>query len=305
MANLYELLMAKERGNIKDAPNKQRIGQAPLNLRSAMKYAEGGSTEDGPAAAIARIQAMLDENRRNSAAQMAAAQAQSEPDTYKEDEVRNAKNPRDNLAKTAENLRDNFKIPPRPIDERSNPVDTSVDMEAFRRAQELAEREKRRQEEEEYYFKMRNLQNPPSLPLEDPGYDTDPGFTPMPIEAAYPPNYLDPQPTPPANVGYPLAPPPENNPGGPVQTYPQSPSLPENYPGPPLNPQPPSSGLLGQLGTMFQPTGLGQSMQGTGLGAGLGAGFPGQTMQGQSKPVAGMGQSLDSLINYLATQRKS
>jgi len=28
-------------------------------------------------------------------------------------------------------------------------------------------------------------------------------------------------------------------------------------------------------------------------------------MQGQSKPVAGMGQSLDSLINYLATQRKS
>lgn len=288
MANLYELLMAKERGNIKDAPNKQRIGQAPLNLRSAMKYAEGGSTEDGPAAAIARIQAMLDENRRNSAAQMAAAQAQSEPDTYKEDEVRNAKNPRDNLAKTEENLRDNFKIPPRPIDERSNPVDTSVDMEAFRRAQELAEKEKRRQEEEEYYFKMRNLQNPPSLPLEDPGYDTDPGFTPMPIEAAYPPNYLDPQPTPPANVGYPLAPPPENNPVGPVQTY----------------QQPPSSGLLGQLGTMFQPTGLGQSMQGTG-GTGLGAGFPGQTMQGQSKPVAGMGQSLDSLINYLATQRKS
>jgi hypothetical protein len=45
MANLYELLMSKELGNIKDAPNKQRIGRAPLNLRSAMKYAAGGITD--------------------------------------------------------------------------------------------------------------------------------------------------------------------------------------------------------------------------------------------------------------------
>jgi hypothetical protein len=302
MANLYELLMARERGNIQDAPNKQRIGQAPLNLRSAMRYAEGGSTE-GPAAAIARIQAMLDENKRNSAAQIAAAQAQSKPDTYKEDNGRTAENPRDNLAKTAENLRDNFKIPPRPIDERINPVDPGIDMDAIRRAQELAEMEKRRQEEE-YYFKMRNLE-PPSLPPQTGLDDTDPGFTPMPIAPAYPPNYFDPKPVEqPTNVGYPIGPLPENYPGAPVQTYPQSPSVPENYPGPPSNPQPPSSGLLGQLGTMFQPTGLGQSMQGTGLGASLGAGFPGQTMQGQSKPVAGMGQSLDSLINYLSTPRK-
>ena len=42
MNNLYDFLMARELGNIKDAPNKQRIGQAPLNLRSAMKYANGG-----------------------------------------------------------------------------------------------------------------------------------------------------------------------------------------------------------------------------------------------------------------------
>jgi len=37
--------MSKERGNIKDAPNKQRIGQAPLNLRSAMRYASGGISD--------------------------------------------------------------------------------------------------------------------------------------------------------------------------------------------------------------------------------------------------------------------
>jgi len=36
---------------------------------------------------------------------------------------------------------------------------------------------------------------------------------------------------------------------------------------------------------------------------GLGAGLPGQSMQGQSQG-AGMGQSLDSLINYLADYRK-
>jgi len=284
MANLYELLMARERGNIQDAPNKQRIGQVPMNLRSAMRYAEGGSTE-GPAAAIARIQAMLDENKRNSAAQMARAQLMDAagPAIYKEDE-----------SQKAENLKDNpVKNPTRPIEPTMPedpiidvmPEDPSIDMDAIRRAQQLAEMEKRRQEEE-YYFKMRNSQ-PPPLPLEDPRYGTDPGFTPMPIEAAYPPNYLDPKPTPPTNDGYPFAP------------------LPENYPGAPTNLQPPSSGLLGQLGPMFQSAGIGQA-QGTGgaglgasLGASLGAGLPGKT-----KPAAGMGQSLDSLINYLSTPRK-
>ena len=187
------------------------------------------------------------------------------------------------------------------------PEDPSIDMDAIRRAQQLAEMEKRRQEEE-YYFKMRNSQ-PPPLPLEDPRYGTDPGFTPMPIEAAYPPNYLDPKPTPPTNDGYPFAPLPENYPGAPRNDgYPFAP-LPENYPGAPTNLQPPSSGLLGQLGPMFQSAGIGQA-QGTGgaglgaslgasLGAGLGAGLPGKT-----KPAAGMGQSLDSLINYLSTPRK-
>jgi hypothetical protein len=37
--------MSKERGNIQDAPNKQRIGKAPLNLRSAMRYASGGISD--------------------------------------------------------------------------------------------------------------------------------------------------------------------------------------------------------------------------------------------------------------------
>ena len=67
MANLYELLMAKERGNVKDAPNKQRIGQAPLNLRSAMKYAVGGLTDSD-------ISAYVQANIGNPAAIAEAAQ---------------------------------------------------------------------------------------------------------------------------------------------------------------------------------------------------------------------------------------
>jgi hypothetical protein len=107
----------------------------------------------------------------------------------------------------------------------------------------------------------------------------------MPIPPVYPPNYFDPKPVEqPTNVGYPLAPPPGNMPGGPVRT----------------NPTPPSSGLLGSLGY-----GLGSGQSSTGQsGGGLGAGLPGQGMQGQIKG-AGMGQSLDSLINYLTAQRKS
>ena len=67
MANLYDLLMAKERGSIKDAPNKQRIGQAPLNLRSAMKYAVGGLTDSD-------INAYVQANIGNPAAIAEAAQ---------------------------------------------------------------------------------------------------------------------------------------------------------------------------------------------------------------------------------------
>jgi hypothetical protein len=67
MANLYELLMARERGNVEDAPNKQRIGQAPLNLRSAMKYAVGGLTDSD-------INAYVQANISNPAAIAEAAQ---------------------------------------------------------------------------------------------------------------------------------------------------------------------------------------------------------------------------------------
>ena len=135
---------------------------------------------------------------------------------------------------------------------------------------------------------MRNSQNPPSMPPFQTGYEVDPGMAPMPTEAAYPPGYFDPQPTPlPTNIGYPLTPPPPDMRGGPVQTP----------------PQPPSNELLGQLGSMFQPAG--QSIAGSSLGAGLsgslGSGLPGQSMQGQS----GTDPSLDALMKYLSTQRKS
>ena len=312
MANLYELLMARERGNIKDAPNKQRIGQAPLNLRSAMKYAVGGLTD-------ADISAYVQANIGNPEAIAKAAQqyqvtaedlaratgyspeqvktyfaSSGTSGPYREEPVPPSR-PRYEEPPPMPPVEPKYRIEPPPImqprDEDSNvkrppmPVDERSDMEAIRRAQELAEMEKRRQEEE-YYFKMRNLQ-PPSLPPQTGLNDTDPGFTPMPIAPAYPPNYFDPKPVEqPTNVGYPLAPPPNDVPGGAVRT----------------NPMPPSSGLLGSLGGY----GLGSGQSSTGqTGGGLGSGLPGQSMQGQSKPVAGMGQSLDSLINYLAAQRKS
>lgn len=303
MANLYELLMARERGNIKDAPNKQRIGQAPLNLRSAMKYAVGGLTD-------ADISAYVQANIGNPEAIAKAAQqyqvtaedlaratgyspeqvktyfaSSGTSGPYREPEFREEPVP-----PPPTEYRDRPDMPPMPpVEPRYRPeppmpVDERSDMEAIRRAQQLADMEKQRKEEE-YYFKMRNLQ-PPPLPPQTGLNDTDPGFTPMPIEAAYPPNYFDPKPTPPTNVGYPLAPPPNDVPGGAVRT----------------NPMPPSSGLLGSLGGY----GLGSGQSSTGqTGGGLGSGLPGQSMQGQSKPVAGMGQSLDSLINYLAAQRKS
>jgi len=317
MANLYELLMARERGNIKDAPNKQRIGQAPLNLRSAMKYAVGGLTD-------ADISAYVQANIGNPEAIAKAAQqyqvtaedlaratgyspeqvktyfaSSGTSGPYREEPSLPPYIPRYEEPPPMPPVEPRYRIEPPPIAQPGNedsdvkrqpmPVDERSDMEAIRRAQQLADMEKQRKEEE-YYFKMRNLQ-PPSLPPQTGLNDTDPGFTPMPIAPAYPPNYFDSKPTPPTNDGYPFAP------------------LPENYPGAPTNSQPPSSGLLGQLGPMFQSAGIGQA-QGTGgaglgaslgasLGAGLGAGLPGKT-----KPAAGMGQSLDSLINYLSTPRK-
>ena len=306
MANLYELLMARERGNIKDAPNKQRIGQAPLNLRSAMKYAVGGLTD-------ADISAYVQANIGNPEAIAKAAQqyqvtaedlaratgyspeqvktyfaSSGTSGPYREEPVPPSR-PRyeEPPPMPPEEPKYRIETPPimQPRDEDSNvkrppmPVDERYDMEAIKRAQEI-ESMKRQREAEEYYFKMRNLQNPPPLPPQ-PAYDQDPGPAPMPIEAAYPPGYFDPQPTPPTNIGYPLAPPPPNMPGGPVRT----------------NPMPPSSGLMGSLG---YGGGLGSSGQSspTQTMGGLGAGLPGQGMQGT-------GQSLDSLINYLATQRKS
>ena len=235
MANLYELLMAKERGNIKDAPNKQRIGQAPLNLRSAMKYAVGGLTDSD-------ISAYVQANIGNPAAIAEAAQQ---------------------YQVTAEDLARATGYSP---------------------------------EEVKTYFASAGVGGPyrepefreaPPLPPAQPGYRPDPlpsvGYQPpMSITPSYPPNYFDPRPVAePANMGTALAPPPPNLPGGPVRT----------------NPTPPSSGLLGSLGYGL---GAGQSSSGQAMG-GLGAGLPGQSMQGQG---ANMGQSLDSLINYLADYRK-
>lgn len=285
MANLYDLLMAKERGNIEGAPNTQRIGQAPLNLRSAMKYARGGITDSdiasyvqsniGNPAAIAeaaqQYQVTAEDlaratgyGPREIAAYFSSAGVSG---PYREPESREEPvPPPPPLPPAQPGYRQN---PPPPEEDRSN-------MEAEKRAQEI-ENMKRQREAEEYYFKMRNLQNPPTLPPQ-PAYNQDPGFAPMPIEAAYPPGYFDPQPTPPpTNIGYPLAPPPPNMQGGPVQT-------------------PPSTGLLGSLGYGGGLGSSGQSSPTQSIG-GLGAGLPGQGMQGT-------GQSLDSLINYLATQRK-
>ena len=249
MANLYELLMARELGNIKDAPNKQRIGQAPLNLRSAMKYAVGGLTD-------ADISAYVQANIGNPEAIAQAAQQ------YKV---------------TAEDLARATGY---------NPEQVKTYFASAGASGPYREPE----------FKEEPVPPPPMgyeerqpLPPMEPRYRPDPPLpieyqSPMPIAPSYPPNYFDPQPVAPANVSYPLAPPPDNMPGGPVRT----------------NPTPPSSGLLGSLGY-----GLGSGQSSTGQsGGGLGSGLPGQSMQGQSKPV-GMGQSLDSLINYLATQRKS
>lgn len=259
MANLYDLLMAKERGNIKDAPNKQRIGQAPLNLRSAMKYAVGGLTDSD-------ISAYVQANIGNPAA---IAEAAQQYQVTAEDLARAT-------GYSPEEVKTYFAAagvggPYREPESREEPVPPMPP--SYPRYEE-----------------------PPPMPPVEPRYkiepppiaqpgneDRDPGFTPMPIPPVYPPNYFDPQPVAPTNVGYPLAPPPSNMPGGPVRT----------------NPMPPSSGLLGSLGY-----GLGSGQSSTGqAGGGLGAGLPGQSMQGQSQG-AGMGQSLDSLINYLADYRK-
>ena len=262
MTNLYQLLMARELGNIKDAPNKQRIGQAPLNLRSAMKYAVGGLTD-------ADISAYVQSNIGNPEAIAKAAQQYQ---VTAEDLARAT-------GYSPEQVKTYFASagvggPYREPEFREEPVPPMPP--SYPRYEE-----------------------PPPMPPVEPRYkiepppiaqpgdeDRDPGFTPMPIPPVYPPNYFDPKPVDqPINVGYPLAPPPDNKPGGAVR----------------INPMPPSSGLLGSLGGY----GLGSGQSSTGqTGGGLGSGLPGQTMQGQSKPV-GMGQSLDSLINYLATQRKS
>jgi len=254
MANLYELLMARERGNIKDAPNKQRIGQAPLNLRSAMKYAVGGLTD-------ADISAYVQANIGNPEAIAKAAQQYQ---VTAEDLARAT-------GYSPEQVKTYFASsgtsgPYREPEFREEPVPPSTS--SYEERQPLPPVEPR--------YRPDPDDAPPMPPVYEP---------PMPIAPSYPPNYFDPQPTVPANVDYPFAPPPSNMPGGPVRT----------------NPMPPSSGLLGSLGY-----GLGSGQSSTGqTGGGLGSGLPGQTMQGQSKPVAGMGQSLDSLINYLATQRKS
>ena len=67
MPNLYNKRMSKERGNIQDAPNTQRIGQAPLNLRSAMRYAAGGISDSD-------IGSFVQQNLGNPAAIAQAAQ---------------------------------------------------------------------------------------------------------------------------------------------------------------------------------------------------------------------------------------
>jgi hypothetical protein len=262
MANLYELLMARERGNVKDAPNKQRIGQAPLNLRSAMKYAVGGLTDSD-------ISAYVQANIGNPEAIAKAAQQYQ---VTAEDLARAT-------GYSPEQVKTYFASagvggPYREPEFREEPVPSMPPS-----SPRYEEPPPMPPEEPRY------RPDPPPMPPVEPRYDPDPGFTPMPIAPVYPPNYFDPKPVEqPTNVGYPLAPPPSNMPGGAVR----------------MNPMPPSSGLLGSLGGY----GLGSGQSSTGqTGGGLGSGLPGQTMQGQSQG-AGMGQSLDSLINYLADYRK-
>ena len=255
MANLYELLMARELGNIKDAPNKQRIGQAPLNLRSAMKYAVGGLTD-------ADISAYVQANIGNPEAIAKAAQQYQ---VTAEDLARAT-------GYSPEQVKTYFASsgtsgPYREPEFREEPVPPPPT--SYEERQSLPPVE------------PRYRPDPPNMPPMPPVYQP-----PMPIAPSYPPNYFDPRPVAePADMGTALAPPPLNLPGGLVRT----------------NPTPPSSGLLGSLGYGLGSSG--QSSSGQSMG-GLGAGLPGQGMQGQSKG-AGIGQSLDSLINYLATQRKS
>ena len=274
MANLYELLMARELGNIKDAPNKQRIGQAPLNLRSAMKYAVGGLTDSaiasyvqaniGNPAAIAEAA----QQYQVTAEDLARATGYSPEEVktyfasagvsgpYREPEFREEP-PSPSSYKDLPPMppvEPRYKIEPPPIAQPGEPLPP---------------------------VEPRYRPDPPNMPPMPPVYQP-----PIPIAPSYPPNYFDPRPVAePASMGTALAPPPPNLPGGPVRT----------------NPTPPSSGLLGSLGYGLGSSG--QSSTGQSMG-GLGAGLPGQGMQGQSKG-AGIGQSLDSLINYLATQRKS
>jgi len=251
MANLYELLMAKERGNIKDAPNKQRIGQAPLNLRSAMKYAVGGLTDSD-------ISAYVQANIGNPAAIAEAAQQYqvtaedlARATGYSPQEVKTYFASAGVGGPYREPESREEPVPPPPPEYTDRPLPP---------------------------VEPRYRPDPPPMPPMPPVYEP-----PMPIAPSYPPNYFDPRPVAePAGMGTALAPPAPNLPGGPVRT----------------NPTPPSSGLLGSLGYGL---GAGQSSTGQAMG-GLGAGLPGQSMQGQG---AGMGQSLDSLINYLAAQRKS
>ena len=255
MANLYELLMARELGNIKDAPNKQRIGQAPLNLRSAMKYAVGGLTDSA-------IASYVQANIGNPAA---IAEAAQQYQVTAEDLARAT-------GYSPEEVKTYFASagvsgPYREPEFREEPVPPPPT--SYEERQPLPPVE------------PRYRPDPPNMPPMPPVYQP-----PIPIAPSYPPNYFDPRPVAePASMGTALAPPPPNLPGGPVRT----------------NPTPPSSGLLGSLGYGLGSSG--QSSTGQSMG-GLGAGLPGQGMQGQSKG-AGIGQSLDSLINYLATQRKS
>ena len=194
MANLYELLMAKERGNIQDAPNKQRIGQAPLNLRSAMKYAVGGLTD-------ADIASYVQANIGNPAA---IAEAAQQYQVTAEDLARAT-------GYSPQEVKTYFASagtsgPYREPESREEPVPPSPS--SYEERQPLPPVE------------PRYRPDPPPMPPMPPVYEA-----PMPIAPSYPPNYFDPRPVvEPAGMGTALAPPAPNLPGGPVRTNPMPPS---------------------------------------------------------------------------------
>lgn len=271
MATLYELLMSRERGDIQNAPNTQQIGQAPLNLRSAMRYSAGGLTDQ-------EINSYVQQNISNPAAIAEAAKRYgvtaedlSRSTGYTPEQVKTYF-----ASAGIGNLYGGIEPSQIPMPQMPPMAPSPYTYDAPEPTQEPIPPMPRGYIEEVV----------PSMPPMPPKSPTpieylelpplqksnqDPGFSPAPINPSYPPGYFDPNPVAdPAGKGIALTPPEMTK--RPEKTLP--------YGG--------GSGYSGRSTT-------GESM------SGLGGGLPGQSTQGQ----AGSGQSLDSLIEYLTSRRRT